>query len=136
MTENLNKKGNRNQPVDLDIDLDLAPEQNQNQDLVQTTLPVAEPEPEPAQALHVIPSTTTIKIPVAGATLRGRIKRVLQGRNSELRQYRGPRNCANESAGWYIVDLARNESTGPYKDLEVLGRELGALQPWERLASE
>lgn len=69
-------------------------------------------------------------VPVSTRALIQRINRKLAERDQVLRTARGER-ARTELGDYFVIDVHRNVLTLYRVNLEVLGRELGALQPWE-----
>ena len=82
--------------------------------------------------------TTTAEqqtIPVSERALIGRINRRLRHEGRLLRTARG--QAVVSSVGrFYVIDINRNWIVWQNIDLEALGRELGVLQPWERMEEQ
>ena len=71
-------------------------------------------------------------VPVSERALIARINRRLQKDGRFLRTARS-RAVASSVGQYYVIDTDRNWIVWQNTDLEALGRELGVLQPWERL---
>lgn len=70
---------------------------------------------------------------VSERALMARINRKLRKDLSALRKTRG--GCAQIELGdFYVVDYELNSVTDTFVDIEDLGRELGVLRHYERLA--
>jgi CRISPR/Cas system-associated protein Csx1 len=67
-----------------------------------------------------------IKILVTRRNLFQRINRALKAKGRRLRTHLG-------KSGFYVVDLKRDRILSVNHDLEKLGKELGVLNPWERV---
>ena len=75
------------------------------------------------------------KAPVSERALAQRINRVLAKQDEKLLKARGSRMV--ESVGiYYIVDISNNNIAIKEVDIEELGRELGALKPYEALVED
>lgn len=75
------------------------------------------------------------KISVTERALVQRINRRLAESGEQLKAYRGIRRQSD--GPYFVVDVQRNRITREHvRDLEALGRELGALEGWERLEQE
>ena len=72
-------------------------------------------------------------VPVSMRALIARIKRRLCADDEMLKAARGQR-AQQELGLWYTVDFRINGITGRHVDPEQLGRELGVLHEWERVA--
>ena len=70
------------------------------------------------------------KLTVTRRALVQRINRVLAKRDEKLRKLRRSRGT------YYVVNLQYNSIVAEHVDLEEAARELGALEPWERLEEE
>ncbi len=71
-------------------------------------------------------------VPVTRRALFQRINRVLAKENRCLKANRSER--AFPDLGWlYTVDMNRNVVVSSHHDLGELGKELGALKPYEKL---
>lgn len=70
-------------------------------------------------------------VPVTARAMTQRINRALAP-NEQLKATRGAR-AQTELGAYYIVDVRRNAITRSRIDLEELAKELGVLQPYERL---
>jgi hypothetical protein len=68
---------------------------------------------------------------VSKRALVQRLNRKLRRQDEALRSKRGP-----NTGEYYLVDIGRNVLLKEEVDLEKLGRELGALAPYERLADD
>jgi hypothetical protein len=94
-------------------------------------------------------TTTTVQVPVKGTVatkaqqadvtehaLMQRINRKLAHQDEKIGKCT-PRMRASWSGAddYYVVDLRTNGLVNSFDDLEGYGREIGALRPWERLAS-
>jgi hypothetical protein len=95
-----------------------------------TGIPTATRGEEPHRAITPSPDT----VPVTVTTLRGRIKRAL-GKGKDLKRVRGPRRGTSDVAGWYVIDVDREECLAYYKELEVLAKELGVMKRFEHLVN-
>ena len=71
-------------------------------------------------------------VPVTERALVQRINRALRRKGQMLRQSRGER-ARTDLGDYYVIDLERNVLLLSRVNLEELARELGALQPWERV---
>ena len=79
---------------------------------------------------------TPTKVPVSKVALLARINRKLAGQGERLFARRG-RAADRETMGdYYIIDTKKNIPIEFWVDLEDKARELGVLQPWERLADD
>ena len=80
---------------------------------------------------------TESKVPVSERALIARINRKLAHEGEQLRKKRSPW-AAWGAADWgfYAVDVNRNVITADHVDLESWGKELGALEPYERLVED
>jgi hypothetical protein len=67
--------------------------------------------------------------------LAHRINRKLAAQNQKLIKARGER-ARTEVGTWYVIDPYRNHLVLKYVNPEALGRKLGALQSWEKVARE
>jgi hypothetical protein len=66
--------------------------------------------------------------------LHQRINRKLAAKGQTLRKTRA--RWQHNLGDYYVVDLSRNFIVEKVRNLEALGREVGALEPWESLADE
>lgn len=71
-------------------------------------------------------------VPVTHRALVQRINRALKKDNKNLKAARSEK-VSQELGGYFVVDLHRNAVVSKDVDLEEFGRELGALQKFERL---
>jgi hypothetical protein len=69
-------------------------------------------------------------VPVSLRALLQRINRKLAAQEECLKATRGERG-RHDLGDYYIVDVRRNFVVATHQDPETLGRELGALRPWE-----
>jgi hypothetical protein len=67
------------------------------------------------------------KLDVSTRALVQRINRRLKPDNERVKSGR------RYAGQYYVIDFARNWVTSENVDLEALGRELGALEPWEKV---
>jgi hypothetical protein len=74
-------------------------------------------------------------VPVSLRALVQRVNRALKKKGRLLKAARGER-ARTEVGDYYLIDVERNFLTDKHVNVEVLGRELGVLQPWEVLAGE
>jgi hypothetical protein len=74
-------------------------------------------------------------VPVTSRALFQRISRTLAKKGERLIANRrvGP---VPDIGNYYTVDVKKNSVARTHVDLEEIGRELGALKPWERLKNE
>jgi hypothetical protein len=72
-------------------------------------------------------------VPVSERALVQRINRHLKKRDAVLKATRGGQ-AREELGDYYVIDGARNIVSAKHVDVEALGRELGALMPYERVA--
>ena len=78
---------------------------------------------------------TKTKIPVSERALVARINRKLAHDGEKL--YKSRTMWANLMVGdHYILDVERNFTSGQPVDLKSLGKKLGVLKPYERLADD
>jgi hypothetical protein len=91
--------------------------------------------------------TQAQKVPVTMRALLQRINRKLAknekssgtrggGRGSKLLACRETSPAFRELGAYYSIDVGRNHISERHVDPEKLGRELGVLQPWEKVAEE
>ena len=73
--------------------------------------------------------------PVSSRALIQRINRKLRSDDELLKKAR-PRSGWNELGDYYVVNFRMNWIAAKDVDIEELGRELGVLQPQERLLLE
>jgi hypothetical protein len=78
---------------------------------------------------------TEDRVAVSKRALVQRINRKLAERGEKLVAARGSRARADVGA-YYIIDVNRNVLLWRHVALEAKGRDLGVLQPWERLEEE
>jgi hypothetical protein len=78
---------------------------------------------------------TKAKIVVTERALFQRINRKLKEEGEQLRTARTPAVEASVER-YYILDVNRNFIAHEHVEMEALGRELGVLQPWEKVGSE
>ncbi len=74
------------------------------------------------------------KKPTMPVTARALIQRINRKLTAEGQRLKAPRGRPH-GGDYFIVHVTRHAVTRTDVDLEALGRELGALQPWERLQS-
>jgi hypothetical protein len=74
------------------------------------------------------------QVPVSQAALIGRISRALRKQDEKLKKTRGAR-ALQQLGEYYTVRLSGNYPTDTDVDPEKLGRDLGVLNPWERVVS-
>ena len=74
-------------------------------------------------------------IPVAKRALLARINRHLATKGQKLFAARSERIRA-VVGDFYLIDTDKNLHIDDHIDLEEFGRELGVLQPWEKLEEE
>lgn len=72
------------------------------------------------------------QVPVTRRALFQRVNRALAKKGERLRTYRAGRSLGK----LFIVDVNRARIVREHCDLEEIGRELGALEPFERLDEE
>jgi hypothetical protein len=75
------------------------------------------------------------RVPVSVRAVTQRINRKLAPGGRQLRKCRSER-WRSELGNYYLLDIAHNAVMTRHVDLEALGRELGALEEWETVASE
>lgn len=76
------------------------------------------------------------KVVVTERALFSRINRRLNKDGEKLHRCRADSRWFNDMGPYYIVDMATNTATARgFSDLENWGREIGALKPFEKLAS-
>jgi hypothetical protein len=78
---------------------------------------------------------TEQKVPVSTRALIQRVNRKLEAKNMQLKVTRGMRAVA-DLGEFYVIDASRNFVVDKYVNIEELGRKVGALQPWEKLADK
>ena len=77
-----------------------------------------------------------MKVPVSLRALMQRINRILAKDSERLCKARTERERLDRYMGpFYLINESRNELIGGRLDPEELGRNLGALKPWEYLDS-
>ena len=76
---------------------------------------------------------TDNRVPVSRRALIQRINRKLPGHET-LKTNRAPGSNRRELGRYFIVDEYNNSITCQFVDLEKLGRELGVLRGYERVA--
>ena len=76
-----------------------------------------------------------IQVPVSTRALVQRINRRLAGKWQRLKTTRGDR-AQSELGDYYVIDTKHNSLVATHVNLEAYGRELGALQKWERWEDE
>jgi hypothetical protein len=69
-------------------------------------------------------------VPVSTRALVQRINRVLAGQTRKLKRTRGGR-AIQDLGEWYVIEAAKNFVLAKRVDPEEMGRELGALAPFE-----
>jgi hypothetical protein len=74
-------------------------------------------------------------VPISARAAIQRINRKLRDDNEQVLKARGDR-ARQELGEFYRIDVSRNHLVQKDIDLEKLGRELGALKAWERVAEE
>ncbi|HKB36319.1 MAG TPA: hypothetical protein VKD72_07695 [Gemmataceae bacterium] len=74
-------------------------------------------------------------VPVSTRALVQRINRKLKQDDERLKKCRS-RRWEDRLGEWYRINVASNFIVQTHVDLEALGRELGVLEAWERLAQE
>lgn len=72
------------------------------------------------------------KVPVTTRALIQRINRKLKPEQERLKTLRGDR-WRGDLGDYFVVDFFTNRIVAQHVDPEKLGRELGVLQPWERV---
>jgi hypothetical protein len=77
---------------------------------------------------------TRQQAPVALQALIGRINRALAKQDEVLKKARGGR-AIQDLGEWYVANFNRNYLVSKDVDPESLGRELGVLEPWEKVVS-
>jgi hypothetical protein len=86
-----------------------------------------------------MPKTQAQKVPVTMRALVQRINRRLvkkDKRGDKLLACRDNSPAIHELGAYYSINVGRNEISDTHVDPEKLGRELGVLQPWEKLAED
>jgi hypothetical protein len=78
--------------------------------------------------------TEAVSVPITARALIQRLNRRLRHDNAKLCATRSNQDRPRQG-DYYIVDLTINGVVGWDVDPEALGRELGALQPWERVVN-
>ena len=76
---------------------------------------------------------TDNRVPVSRRALIQRINRKLPGHET-LKTNRAPGSTHRELGRYFIVNKYNNSITCQFVDLEKLGRELGVLRGYERMA--
>ena len=76
-------------------------------------------------------TVATTKAPVTERALVQRINRALALRGERLRAGRG--RSVDDLGDYFVVDVDRRAVVGKDITLEEYGRDLGVLQPWERV---
>ena len=74
-----------------------------------------------------------MKAKISERALVARIRRKLAKDGETLNACRADSRWHSELGYWYIVDTNTNFITARHCDLETLGREVGALKPFEEL---
>ena len=74
-----------------------------------------------------------MKRPVSERALLLRVNRKLKERGETVKKSRPDSQWASELGTFYLLDVSANAIIGKHMDLEVLAREMGALQPFEAL---
>jgi hypothetical protein len=64
-----------------------------------------------------------------------RINRKLSADSQQLKTCRSPRD-RSYIGNYFVIDTRLNVVKQTHVDVEELGKELGALRPWEQLAEE
>lgn len=75
---------------------------------------------------------TERKVSISERALLGRINRALP-EFEVLRKARPGSRAEADLGTFFVVDLNRNAVTAQHVDIEALGRELGALRPYETM---
>jgi hypothetical protein len=75
-------------------------------------------------------------VPVAERALVARIDRTLRKEGQAIRRCRQDSRSAASLGRYYLIDGSLNAVTATHVDIESLGRELGLLKAWERLAED
>ena len=73
------------------------------------------------------------KAPVSRRAVVQRVNRALSKEDQTLKASRGLR-AMSDLGSYYIVSLSRNAILRKDVDVEKVGRQLGVLKPYERLA--
>jgi hypothetical protein len=74
-------------------------------------------------------------VPVSARALEQRINRKLAAQGEKLKRCRSDR-WRHDLGDYYVINVDKNIIVFKQVNLEVLGRELGALAPYERLEDE
>jgi hypothetical protein len=75
-------------------------------------------------------------VPVSERALAARINRALAKQGQTLRRCRADSRWHRELGDYYAIDVDRNTCADTDIDLEALGREMGVLREFEKLADE
>jgi len=76
-----------------------------------------------------------MKAKVSDRALVARIRRKLAKDGETLKSCRADSQWYGDLGDWYIVNTNTNTITAQHCDLERLGREIGALKPFEELGA-
>lgn len=77
-----------------------------------------------------------MKAKISERALVARIRRKLAKDGEALKSCRMDSRWYSDLGDWYVVDLNTNSIIAQHCDLERLGREVGALKPFEELELE
>lgn len=75
---------------------------------------------------------TGLKCMITERALYQRINRKLEQDGEQLRTSRSPK-WVDTTGRYFTVNVNRNSLECQHVDLEVFGRDLGVMQPWEKL---
>ncbi len=89
---------------------------------------------EALRTVTLVFMTREEQVPVSERALIQRINRRLSKEDQMLCRTR--ERWSSDLGRYHTIDLSRNSLVAKHINLEKLGRETGALKPWERLVDE